>query len=161
MEERDEKLELQPVNMYILFAKMFAHIVREVEAACGEAGVKAVREGVKKFGEERGANIAERAKRMGHDVVPEYYLSCYDMGRSDYFHSEDTVEKYKVEQTFTRCIFAEQWIRDGNERYGIHYCEMIDPAIAHGFCKNLECIHDKQFFKDGYCHFLFREKNKE
>ncbi len=161
MREQDEKLELMPVNMYILFARMFAHIAREVENSCGENGIKAVREGVRKFGEERGRNIAERAISMGHEATPEYYLSCYDMARSDYFRSEDTVGKEVVEQTFTKCIFAEQWIRDGNERYGTHYCQLIDPSIAKGFCENFECIHDKHFFKDGYCHFLFRMKEKE
>lgn len=158
--EKKENLELQPVNMYILFAKLFAHIAKEVENSCGEEGIKAVREGVKKFGEERGRNIAKRAKLMGHEAVPEYYLSCYDMGRSTYFSSEDKIENGHVEQVFTKCIFAEQWMQDGNEKYGIHYCEMIDPSIAHGFCENFKCMHDKQFFKDGYCHFLFSMQEK-
>ena len=160
MKDKDEKLELEEVDMYVLFAKMFAHITREVEAACGEAGVKAVREGVRKFGEERGRNIAERARQMGHEVTPEFYLSCYDMGRSDYFASEDTVSSDQVEQLFTQCVFAEQWMKDHDEKYGIHYCEMIDPAIAKGYHENFECIHDKHFFHDGCCHFLFRMKKE-
>ena len=158
MEEKDENLELEPVNMYVLFAKMFAHITREVEKACGDKGVEAVREGVRPFGEERGRDIARRAKAMGHDVTPEFYLSCYDMGRSDYFTSEDQVNKETVEQNFTQCVFAEQWMKDHDEAYGIHYCQMIDPAIAKGYNEEFECIHDKHFFKDGCCHFLFQMK---
>ena len=36
---KDKDLELEPVDMYVLFAKMFSHITREVEKACGEEGV--------------------------------------------------------------------------------------------------------------------------
>ena len=154
--EKDKNLELEEVNMYILFARMFAHIAKEVEKSCGEEGIKAVREGVRQFGLERGRNIAARAKAMGHDISPEFYLSCYDMGRSDYFTSEDSVSKDLVEQNFTDCVFANTWTADGTEEYGIHYCEMIDPAIAEGYHKDFKCIHDKHFFKDGCCHFCFK-----
>ena len=41
----DPSLELEPVNMYVLFARMFADIAREVEADFGEAGIQAVRRG--------------------------------------------------------------------------------------------------------------------
>lgn len=160
MQERDEKLELEPVNMYILFARMFAHITREVEAACGEEGVQAVREGVRQFGLERGRDIARRAQAMGHETTPEFYLSCYDMGRSDYFTSDDTVTPERVEQVFTQCVFADTWTKDGDQKYGIHYCQMIDPAIAEGYCSEFQCIHDKHFFQDGQCHFLFQMKNQ-
>ncbi len=159
--DKQQKLEMEEVDMYVLFARMFAHITREVEQACGEKGVIAVREGVRKFGEERGRNIAERAKSHGHEATPEFYLSCYDMGRSDYFTSEDIVGKEQVEQNFTDCVFANTWMKDGDEKYGIHYCEMIDPAIAKGYNENFECIHDKHFFKDGCCHFVFKMKDKE
>ena len=94
----------------------------------------------------------------GHEVTPEFYLSCYDMGRSDFFTSEDIVSKDQVEQNFTDCVFANTWMKDHDEKYGIHYCEMIDPAIAEGYDENFECIHDKHFFKDGCCHFLFKKK---
>lgn len=47
-EERGQvPLELEEVDMYVLFARMFAHIAREVELACGERGIEAVRAGVR------------------------------------------------------------------------------------------------------------------
>lgn len=153
--DEDKKLELAPVNMYILFARMFAHITREVEAACGEQGVAAVREGVRKFGEERGRDIAHRAAAMGHENDAAHYLSCYDMGRSDHFTSEDIVGETCVEQNFTDCVFAKTFTDDGTQQWGIHYCQMIDPAIARGYNEQFECVHDKHFFKDGCCHFKF------
>ena len=96
----DPALELEPVNMYVLFARLFADIAREVEKACGEEGIQAVREGVRIFGEKRGQDIARRAKLMGHQCDAEHYLSCYDMGRSDFFSSDDDIQKDTVEQVF-------------------------------------------------------------
>ena len=150
---KDKDLELEPVDMYVLFAKMFSHITREVEKACGEEGVRAVREGVRQFGLERGRNIAERAKAMGHENDAKSYLPCYDMGRSELFNSENDIREDSIE-----CIFAKQWMEDHDEAYGIHYCEMIDPSIAEGYNENFKCTHDKHFFKDGCCHFLFEMK---
>ena len=155
---KDKDLELEPVDMYVLFAKMFSHITREVEKACGEEGVRAVREGVRQFGLERGRNIAERAKAMGHENDAKSYLPCYDMGISELFNSENDIREDSIEQLFTECIFAKQWMEDHDEAYGIHYCEMIDPSIAEGYNENFKCTHDKHFFKDGCCHFLFEMK---
>ena len=157
----DANLELEPVNMYVLFARMFADIAREVEADFGEAGIQAVRRGVQRVGERRGEDIARRAAVMGHANDAEHYLSCYDMGRSDYFYSVDDVKSRSVEQLFTKCVFAKTWADDGDEKYGIHYCQIIDPAIAYGYNKNFACIHDQHFFKDGKCHFLFEMKEEQ
>ena len=63
--------------------------------------------------------------------------------------------------SFTQCGFAGQWIADGTERYGKLYCEMIDPAIAHGYCEDFECIHDKRIYEDGVCTFCFRMNKKD
>lgn len=157
----DPSLELEPVNMYVLFARMFADIAREVEADFGEAGIQAVRRGVQRFGERRGRDIAHRAEVMGHANDAEHYLSCYDMGRTDYFYSEDDVKSHSVEQVFTKCVFAKTWTDDGDEKYGIHYCQIIDPAIACGYNEHLKCTHDKHFFKDGQCHFLFEMQDEK
>lgn len=154
-----QQLELEETNMYVLFARMFASITKEVEARCGRDGVEAVREGVRQFGLERGKNIADRARQMGHEADLRHYLSCYDMGRSGYFNSEDRVEADEVEQTFDRCIFAETWMSDHTQQWGIHYCELIDPSIACGYDPRMECCHDRHFFKDGQCHFLFKMKD--
>ena len=156
----DPNLDLEPVDMYVLFARLFADITREVEKTCGEKGIEAVREGVRLFGEKRGKDIARRAKALGHENDAEHYLSSYDMGRSEFFHSEDIINKETVEQVFDKCVFARTWEEDGDQKYGIHYCQMIDPAIAKGYNPCFNCNHDKHFFKDGECHFLFEMDKK-
>lgn len=157
----DPDLDLEPVDMYVLFARLFADIAREVDAVYGEEGIKVVREGVRKFGERRGKDIARRAALLGHKNDAQHYLSCYDMGRSDFFHSDNIIKEDSVEQVFDHCVFAETWEKDGDQKYGIHYCEMIDPAIAQGYNPCFACQHDKHFFKDGHCHFLFEMKEED
>ena len=124
-----EKVE-KPVNMYILFARLFYHLTKEAEDAFGEAGVEAMRRGVWNFGVERGKDIAKRAAAKGCQNDIEHYLSCYDMERSEHFRSEDTIRDGEIEEVFTECVFAHTFSEDGMEKYGIHYCELVDLAIA-------------------------------
>ncbi len=147
-----------PVSMYTLFARMFAHIAREVTDRFGEEGAEAVKAGVQAFGEERGRNIAERAKAKGLENDVPNYLPNYDMARSDDFTAENSYGEGEVRQLFTQCIFADQWIKDGTQKYGEMYCSIIDPAIAKGFNEDLECIHDQHIFTHGVCRFCFRMK---
>lgn len=144
------------VSMYVMFAKLFAYMSKEIIDRFGEEGEEAIKKAVQLFGEERGRDIARRAFAKGAKNDVENYLASYDMGRSDHFEYEDTYGEDQVEQVFTRCIFADQWTKDGMEKYGALYCEIIDAAIAKGYNENFECIHDKHFFKDGICHFCFK-----
>ena len=88
-------------------------------------------------------------------------LNLTDKRKPDYFYSEDDVKSHSVEQVFTKCVFAKTWTDDGDEKYGIHYCQIIDPAIACGYNEHLKCTHDKHFFKDGQCHFLFEMQDEK
>ncbi len=146
---------LEPVSMYHMFARLFAHVSKSVIDRFGEEGRAAIAAGVDTFGEERGRDIARRAAAAGKANTVENYLTSYDMGRSELFVYEDVYGQGQVEQTFTKCPFADQWMQDGMEDYGIIYCEQIDPAIARGFNPDLACVHDQHIFKDQVCHFCF------
>ena len=154
--KRELREDLEPVSMYTLFARMFAHLSKEVVERFGEEGKSAIEAGVWNFGEERGRNIAKRAKANGAENDVANYLISYDMGRSDDFECENVYGDNQVEQLFTRCVFADQWKADHMEEYGLLYCKNIDPSIAKGYNKKLECVHDKHFYTDGVCSFCFR-----
>ncbi len=154
-----EDESLDPVSPYTLMAKLFAHVAKAVVDRFGEEGEEAVREGVRAFGEERGRDIARRAAARGLPNDIENYLPNYDMGRSELFEYETIYHPCEIEQNFTRCAFGDQWKKDGMEKYGILYCQMIDPAIAKGYNPNFEVEHDKYLLKDGYCHFRFKMKD--
>ena len=154
------KAGLEPLTIYGIMAKLFAHVSKAIVDHYGEAGREVMMEGVRTFGEERGRDIARRAAVVGEPNKMNHYLSNYDMGRSELFEYETLFHPTEIEQTFTKCAFAEQWKKDGMGEYGILYCHMIDPAIARGFNPNFEVVHDQYILKEGVCHFRFQMKDE-
>ncbi|WP_245415699.1 L-2-amino-thiazoline-4-carboxylic acid hydrolase [Alteribacter populi] len=152
---------IEPFTMYAMMAKVFAHVSKAVSVKFGEEGKEAVMEGVRTFGEERGRDIKRRAAEVGEPNGKDNYLSNYDMGRSELFEFETHFHPTEIEQTFTKCAFADQWMKDGMEEHGILYCHMIDPAVAKGFNPNFEVIHDQYVLKEGVCHFRFQLKEEK
>lgn len=76
MDQQEQvSLELEEVDMYVLFARMFAHIARKVEQACGEKGIEAVRAGVRSFGEERGRHM--RCSQSYPQFLPIWAISYH------------------------------------------------------------------------------------
>ncbi len=151
----------EPVSWATLFCRLFACMAEEMIEQLGEEkGEKAVRDAVWKFGVARGKDIARRAKEAGCENDIDSYLPNYDMGRADDFSAQNEYGDNEVKQLFTECGFAEAWLGDGTERYGKLYCDMIDPAIVHGYNENMECIHDKRIYEDGVCSFCFKMKDK-
>jgi hypothetical protein len=150
----------EPLNMYSLMAKMFAYISRAASIKFGKEGEEAAMEAVRRFGEERGRDIARRAAAVGEPNGIDNYLTNYDMGRSELFTFDTDFHSGEIEQTFTKCAFADQWKKDGMEEYGILYCHMIDPAVAAGYNPKFEVVHDKYILKEneGVCHFRFQMK---
>lgn len=148
----------QPVSMYVLFAKMFCITARRMEERLGEEGLEIMAQAVREFGQERGKDIARRARENGNENDLEHYLGNYDMERSELFDYQDVYEDGAVHQVFNRCIFADTWMKEGRERYGRIYCENIDPSIAWGYNEMLMCVHDKMMYDDGECTFCFKMK---
>lgn len=143
---------------FALFAKLFACVTKAVVDFYGDEGEEAIKEAVRRFGEKRGKGIAQRARVNGQNNTIDHYLSNYDMGRSELFEYDSKIEKDHIEQTFTKCPFGQQWADDNMHKYGILYCQMIDPAIAKGYNPNFEVEHDRYILKEGVCHFIFKLK---
>ena len=153
---------LEPDTIFAVMAKLFANIAKVMVEEFGkEDGERVMMDSVGSFGEERGRDIARRAAAVGKPNTMENYLSNYDMARSNLFEYETLFHPMEIEQTFTKCAFAEQWKKDGMEEYGILYCHMIDPSIAKGYNPNFEVIHDRYVLKEGVCHFRFQMKESE
>jgi len=146
--------------MYVLFARMFSITARRLEEKYGQEGLDLLAECVKEFGFRRGEDIARRARARGFENTLDQYLPNYDMERSELFGYETVDQGDEIHQDFTRCVFASTWMDADEEKYGRIYCENIDPAIAAGYNKDLQCIHDKIMYKDGHCTFCFKMKKK-
>jgi hypothetical protein len=150
--------EVKPgaVSIYELMAHLFADIAREVEGRFGVAGEAAIRDAVRKFGEERGQNMALAVAGAGKLATAANYLPFYDMERSELFVDESDGDEHELRQDFSKCIFAETWSKLNMEKYGLFYCEEIDPAIARGYNEKFKCHHNKYLLKgDGCCSFKF------
>ncbi|MFW5897112.1 MAG: L-2-amino-thiazoline-4-carboxylic acid hydrolase, partial [Bacillota bacterium] len=89
---RDPNLELM--------ARLFATLADEVVKRFGEEGREAIRHGVRRFGEGRGADIARRAREDGAELTVRNYLEYYDMQRDAGFKVRTEVEGDRAEQVF-------------------------------------------------------------
>ena len=151
-----DKVKPNTVSIYEIMANLFAEIAAEVEGRFGAEGEEAIRAAVRKFGHDRGELIACAAHNDGKENTADNYLPYYDMERSELFAAESIANEQEIKQDFSKCIFAEAWMKSGMEKYGLYYCEEIDPAIAGGYNKNFKCEHDKYFLKgDQSCTFRF------
>jgi len=145
------------VSIYTIMANLFAEIAQEVTGRFGAEGEEAIRQAVRSFGRKRGQTIAASVEKDGKEKGVGNYLPYYDMERSGLFKAENRLTEGQLEQDFSECIFAKTWMDAGMEKYGLFYCEEIDPAIARGYNPNFQCYHDKHFLKgDKHCRFIFR-----
>lgn len=155
--------EVKPgsVSIYELMAHLFAEVAEEVEGRFGAAGEEAIRAAVRKFGEERGKKMALAVADAGKATTADNYLPFYDMERSELFVAESNGDERELRQNFSKCVFAETWAKLNMEKYGLLYCEEIDPAIARGYNEKFQCHHDKYLLKgDGCCKFKFSMEDK-
>lgn len=152
------------VSIYEIMANLFAAIAEEVEDRFGADGEEAIRAAVRKFGDARGKWIASSVAEDGKASTAENYLPYYDMERSELFAAETEGTDNEITQNFSKCIFAETWMKTGMEKYGLYYCEEIDPAIAGGYNEKFKCQHGKYFLKGDQCctfRFYMDEKGKK
>lgn len=150
----------KPVSMFVLFAKFFSILAKNMEKEFGQKGLDILKQSVIDWGMARGKDIARRAKNSGQENTLDAYLPNYDMERSELFGYNTTYENNEIHQYFDRCVFAETWMTADEEKYGRIYCENIDPALITGFNENLECVHDHIMYKDNHCTFCFKAKEE-
>ena len=157
VEGEEKYADLTP---FARFSKMFAQIAKQVVDNDEEKGEDVIRSAVEQFGLKRGEGIRQRARTNGLDNTSDNYLKNYDMARSELFEVDTTHKENEIEQTFTYCPLGQQWADDDMAKYGILYCQMIDPSLAKGYNENFEVVHDEYVLKEGQCHFEFKMKDK-
>jgi len=115
-------------------ATLFAWIAREAVERFGDDGQRAILEGVRAYGEQRGRRMALRAQADGrpNDLVG--YLVYGELNFEEAENEFITVQKkpyLKVESR--RCSWHSIWSRRGLLEYGRLYCQEIDTAILRGY----------------------------
>ena len=116
-------------------AMMFAFLSRAVITAKGEDGRAAIQEGMIRYGRERGARMAARARANG-DPVDLWTNQAYGEWQPDYpgqmefgtLRTEPTFQTY-----ISKCAWCEAWKKNDILEYGREYCVHVDEAVYEGF----------------------------
>jgi hypothetical protein len=116
-------------------AMMFAFLSRAAIEARGEAGREAIQTGMVRYGRERGARMAARARANG-DPVELWTNQAYGEWKPDYpgqmefgmLRSEPTYQTY-----ISKCAWCDAWKANNILEYGREYCVHVDAAVYDGF----------------------------
>ena len=116
-------------------AMMFAFLSRAAIEARGEEGREAIQAGMIRYGKERGARMAARARANG-DPVDLWTNQAYGEWKPDYAGQMDfgTLRTEPTYQTYiAKCAWCEAWKKYDILEYGREYCVNVDEAVYEGF----------------------------
>ena len=124
-------------NQAIVFALLCKYTV-ETE---GEKGRDVIQKGMIRYGRERGARMAARAKANG-DPIALWTNQAYGEWKPDYEgqmefgydETEPTLKSY-----ISKCAWCDAWNKYGLLEYGREYCVNVDKAVYEGFCEDFVC----------------------
>lgn len=122
-------------------AMIFAFLSRAAIEAKGEEGRSAIQDGMIRYGRERGARMAKRARENGDPVVL-WTNQAYGEWKPDFdgqmefgmLRSEPTYRTY-----IAKCAWCDAWKKYDILEYGREYCVHVDEAVYEGFGCGAEC----------------------
>ena len=124
----------------------------------GATGLKVFRKGEQYYGERRGRRMAYRALRDGKELNYATYFAYGELlstkGATDLMF--DAGEK-RVDESVTRCPWAEEFERLGCTECGEFYCKEIDASVVRGFNPYLEYELVGNIYQDGCCRFIYQD----
>jgi len=124
-------------NQAVIFALLCKHTVEKK----GEEGRDVIQEGMVRYGRERGARMAARAKANG-DPIALWTNQAYGEWKPDYdgqmvFGYSDTEPTLK--SYISKCAWCDAWKKYDLLPYGREYCINVDKAVYEGFCPDFVC----------------------
>lgn len=141
-------------------ALLFACLARQAIQLLGETdGEKFVREAVRRYGEQRGRRMAQRAQRDGQPLTFATYLR-YGEWRSATREgaSEMTWVGEVLVNRVTACPWHNAWLENDLLPYGRLYCLEIDLALVRGFNTALRLEVNQTLSNGGErCEFIFHQ----
>lgn len=122
-------------------AMIFALLSKYTILAKGEEGRAVIQQGMKRYGMERGARMAARARANG-DPVCLWTNQAYGEWKPDYpgqmefgtVSAEPTLVTY-----ISKCAWCEAWKKYDILDYGREYCVNVDAAVYEGFGHGFGC----------------------
>lgn len=140
-------------------ALLFAWIARAVIQQAGpQRGEGVLRLAVRRYGEQRGRRMAQRARRDGMDLGMPAYLAYGEWRSATGLGQQELSQPGQdARLVVLRCPWNEAWNQDGLGVFGRLYCREIDRALLRGFNPALSLEVRSTLSNDGLpCDFLFR-----
>lgn len=116
-------------------ALLFAWMVKEIIDRVGESkAAPVIGEAVRRYGMQRGARMAMRARANGQSIDMLDYLAYgeWKAGR-DEMKMTIIEKKTRMRVKIPRCPWHTAWRENDLMRYGRYYCLHIDRAVLQGF----------------------------
>lgn len=136
-------------------ATLLALLYRAAVEQYGEEGSAASDEGIKCYGQERGARMAQRALADGRELSMLSYTQ-YSEWADTRGESKGEIAAYHPHYTTKTlvCGWCEAWKKHGLLDYGKNYCKYVDHALVKGFNPQNSLILSKTLADgDDCCHF--------
>jgi len=121
----------------VLFALLSKHAIQ----LCEKKGEEAILKAMTRYGNERGARMAQNALKNGEELTV-LNSQAYGEWKPDYpgqmefgiIHGEPTLNTY-----ISKCAWCEAWKKHGLMEYGKFYCVNVDNAWFQGFNPEFLC----------------------
>jgi len=125
-----EKLKEAVKTLGGFYASLYAHLAKEVIDTFGEKGEEAIREGTRKYGKWRGANLRKAHQEQGYEINLKNLFEHYDMPNTNMLksHRFKTGEREWASEVF-ECTLYDMWERIGMVDMGLLYCEEFHHAM--------------------------------
>ncbi len=130
-------------------ADLYYFVARRVIMDLGEAGERAVRQGLREFGLARGRAILAEVEAAGEEVNLANFLKHYNLPMGRAWRGERVTTPEASHDVVTFCPFADQWQKRGGADIGQIYCEEVDPAIREGYSPRLRFTATQYLLRDG------------
>ena len=124
----------------------------------GERGKQAFIYATRRYAEQRGNRMAQRAIRDGRTLDYATYMeygewvttqTAKDLGCSNQSHVDSYNPDYVTH--ITRCPWAAQFAEMGMQAAGTVYCTYLDPSICRGFNPELTFITEQSLHEHDFC----------
>lgn len=141
-------------------ALLFGWIARAVIRRAGaERGEPVVRQAVRRYGEQRGRRMAQRAQAHGDPLSMDSFLAYGELqGREGDALYETVQETPDLRSNVLRCPWHQTWRRESLMAYGRIYCQEVDYALVRGFSPELR-IEVNGWLSNGdpCCEFVYHD----
>lgn len=118
-----------------------------------------LRDAVRRYGQERGSRMAQRALARGHTLSWTSFMAYKEWSAPDHPHSSETLATTPHwRMRVTRCPWNDAWQAEGLGAYGRYYCRDIDLAVVQGYnpALGLSVGHTLPEGSEG-CEFAYTE----